>query len=487
MVSVGPDEDAAVISPVEDLTEYAVHVSSGEAAIEMTHFEDETTTLEEVVNVVGHGPAAEVSTEATLIQEEISLQETSEGESTTVSETGHIEEHQDIADSVATEIVLDAKVAEVEAPEPATEPEMPNLSDLPPSLVSLSSDLLSFERIKEPSEAPAPITMPLTPSLVRTIREHTLSPTMPRRQLEPTTETSSLISGEMRDQVMSSISRAFFGPTLPNYFGDLNVEFTGASAPPLDPNDSTTTSTTIPTAVPATVPATTPVTVAEAVAETIPTTIPEIAVSETTIPATVPANEPTTIPTASQETVPAIVSATTPAIVPPALRAILPPAIRAFIPITSSSTVPPPLPMGVSLTRPRVPVLMSDPYPYSLSTPHDSFAYLFPEEGSEEETGLDNSLSSISTLEQEKDKKGSVGALDDGEDLEFQYPPEQEVIEELKKAGLPLSFLQPSKVESDILAVAVSASAAQLDESRVTTPTTNTAGKVKFEENQPAK
>jgi hypothetical protein len=482
VVSVGPDEDVAVIPPAEDLAGYAVHISSGEAATETTHFEHETTILEEAVNAVDHGPAAEFSTEATLIQEEISLQETSKGESTTVSETGHIEELQDIANFVATEAMLDAKV---ETPEPTTGPEMQNLSDLPPSPVSLSNDLLNSERMKEPSEAPAPIIMPLTPSLVRTIREHSLSPTTPRRQLEPTAETSSCKSGEMRDQVMSSISRAFFGPTLPNYFGDLNVEFASTAAPPLEPNESTTTSATIPTTVPATVPATTPVTVAEPVAETIPTTIPKTAVSETTLPATALANVPTTIPAASQETVPATLPATAPAVISPALRAILPPAIRAFVPITSSAVSP--LPMGVSLTRPRVPVLMSDPYPYSLSTPHNSFAYILPEEGSEEETGLDNSMSSISTLEQEKDKKVSAGALDDGEDLEFQYPPEQEVIEELKKAGLPLSFLRPSKVESDISAVAVSASPAQLDKSRVTTPTTNTAGEAKRKENQPAK
>ena len=83
---------------------------------------------------------------------------------------------------------------------------------------------------------------------------------------------------------------------------------------------------------------------------------------------------------------------------------------------------------GMMLTRrPSIPVLMADPYPYSLSTPGSSI-YLGQDEMSEEDIGLDNSLSSNSTLEKEIEAaRLETNILDDLDDLDFQYPPEPEV------------------------------------------------------------
>lgn len=83
---------------------------------------------------------------------------------------------------------------------------------------------------------------------------------------------------------------------------------------------------------------------------------------------------------------------------------------------------------GMLLTRkPSIPVLMADPYPYSLSTPGSSM-YPGQDEVSEEEIGLDNSLSSNSTLEREIEAaRLEANILDDLDDLDFQYPLEPEV------------------------------------------------------------
>jgi hypothetical protein len=83
---------------------------------------------------------------------------------------------------------------------------------------------------------------------------------------------------------------------------------------------------------------------------------------------------------------------------------------------------------GMLLTRkPSIPVLMADPYPYSLSTPGSSI-YPGQDEMSEEDIGLDNSLSSNSTLEKEiETARLETNILDDLDDLDFQYPPEPEV------------------------------------------------------------
>jgi len=78
--------------------------------------------------------------------------------------------------------------------------------------------------------------------------------------------------------------------------------------------------------------------------------------------------------------------------------------------------------MGVTLSRRSTdPVLMADPYPYSLSTP-GSGLHPVHDEGSEEDAALDNSMSSNSTMEKETGGKDSLDLLDD-EELELQYPP----------------------------------------------------------------
>jgi len=83
---------------------------------------------------------------------------------------------------------------------------------------------------------------------------------------------------------------------------------------------------------------------------------------------------------------------------------------------------------GMLLTRkPSIPILMADPYPYCLSTPESSM-YPDQDEASEEEIGLDNSLSSNSTLEKEVEAaRHEANILDDLDDLDFQYPPESEI------------------------------------------------------------
>ncbi|CAA7258991.1 unnamed protein product [Cyclocybe aegerita] len=109
---------------------------------------------------------------------------------------------------------------------------------------------------------------------------------------------------------------------------------------------------------------------------------------------------------------------------------------------------------GVKLTRkPTDPILMADPYPYSLSTPGASMEpqqYL----GSDEDTGLDNSISSNSTLEKEfVEGKDPAILLDDDEELEFQYPPEVDT--ETTGASAPLQEVEqnltPTQVEEEAL------------------------------------
>lgn len=78
--------------------------------------------------------------------------------------------------------------------------------------------------------------------------------------------------------------------------------------------------------------------------------------------------------------------------------------------------------MGVTMSRKSTdPILMADPYPYSLSTP-GSELHPVHDEGSEEDAALDNSMSSNSTMEKETGEKDSLNLLDD-EELELQYPP----------------------------------------------------------------
>ena len=85
----------------------------------------------------------------------------------------------------------------------------------------------------------------------------------------------------------------------------------------------------------------------------------------------------------------------------------------------------PPISMLVTPTRkPTDPILVSDPYPYSLSTPGVSLV-------TEEDSEQDNSMSSNSTLEKDLEDKDTNSIPDDADELELQYPPEPDVLVEL--------------------------------------------------------
>ena len=87
----------------------------------------------------------------------------------------------------------------------------------------------------------------------------------------------------------------------------------------------------------------------------------------------------------------------------------------------------PPISMLVTLTRkPTDPILVSDPYPYSLSTPGVSLI-----DPTEEDSEQDNSMSSYSTLDKDLEDKETNSILDDADELELQYPPEPDVLVEL--------------------------------------------------------
>ena len=87
----------------------------------------------------------------------------------------------------------------------------------------------------------------------------------------------------------------------------------------------------------------------------------------------------------------------------------------------------PPISMLVTLTRkPTDPILVSDPYPYSLSTPGVSLI-----DPTEEDSEQDNSMSSNSTLDKDLEDKDTNSILDDADELELQYPPEPDILVEL--------------------------------------------------------
>ena len=87
----------------------------------------------------------------------------------------------------------------------------------------------------------------------------------------------------------------------------------------------------------------------------------------------------------------------------------------------------PSISMLVTLTRkPTDPILVSDPYPYSLSTPGVSLI-----DPTEEDSEQDNSMSSHSTLDKDLEDKDTNSILDDADELELQYPPEPDVLVEL--------------------------------------------------------
>ena len=120
-------------------------------------------------------------------------------------------------------------------------------------------------------------------------------------------------------------------------------------------------------------------------------------------------------------------------------------------PIPMPSSPPPrdpPVSMHVALTRkPTDPILVSDPYPYSLSTPGVSLM-----DATEEDTELDNSMSSNSTLEKDLEDKDTC-SLDDTDALELQYPPEPEVLAELNiraaAEGQEMSKIVDNVVDAD--------------------------------------
>jgi hypothetical protein len=79
--------------------------------------------------------------------------------------------------------------------------------------------------------------------------------------------------------------------------------------------------------------------------------------------------------------------------------------------------------MKVTMTRkPTDPMFYADPYPYSLSTPGTGYFLgdTSKDDVSEEDTELDNSMSTSSTVDKDIDDK----ATEDFEGLELQYPPE---------------------------------------------------------------
>ena len=95
--------------------------------------------------------------------------------------------------------------------------------------------------------------------------------------------------------------------------------------------------------------------------------------------------------------------------------------------ISTPSPSAPPASIHVTLTRkPTDPILVSDPYPYSLSTP--GVGLMDP---IEEDSEQDNSMSSNSTWEKDMEDKDTNSILDDADEPEFQYPPEPDVSAEL--------------------------------------------------------
>ena len=93
--------------------------------------------------------------------------------------------------------------------------------------------------------------------------------------------------------------------------------------------------------------------------------------------------------------------------------------------VSSSPPFREPVSMHVTLTRkPTDPILVSDPYPYSLSTPDISLM-----DPTEEDTEQDYSMSSNSTLEKDPVDK-DIFSIFDVDELELQYPPEPDILAE---------------------------------------------------------
>jgi hypothetical protein len=93
----------------------------------------------------------------------------------------------------------------------------------------------------------------------------------------------------------------------------------------------------------------------------------------------------------------------------------------------STPPLPDPVSMHVNLIRkPTDPILVSDPYPYSLSTPGNNLM-----DPTEEDSEQDYSLSSNSTFEKDLEDKDANSIPDDTDELELQYPLEADILSEL--------------------------------------------------------
>lgn len=109
---------------------------------------------------------------------------------------------------------------------------------------------------------------------------------------------------------------------------------------------------------------------------------------------------------------------------------------------TSPLSRDPPVSMHVTLTqKPTDPILVSDPYPYSLSTPGVSLT-----DPTEEDTEQDNSMSSNSTLEKDLEDKETSSILDDVDELELQYPSELEL-----NIGVAAKSKEISKIVDEVV------------------------------------
>jgi hypothetical protein len=108
----------------------------------------------------------------------------------------------------------------------------------------------------------------------------------------------------------------------------------------------------------------------------------------------------------------------------------------------------PPVSMLVTPTRkPTDPILVSDPYPYSLSTPGVSLI-----DPTEDDSEQDNSMSSHSTLgEKDLEDKDTNSILDDADELELQYPPEPDVLSELNDPAAAKGEEQGEEASSKIV------------------------------------
>ncbi|KAF9485979.1 hypothetical protein BDN70DRAFT_988313 [Pholiota conissans] len=441
VLSVEPEVAAAVDHLAEHILDQANQIFD-EVANELMHTPDKVAAAaEDVLDEVS-------APEPTLQEEQEPFQKIVEDESKGITEINHVKGIEAAINSVV-EITMDTAAVEIEMPQPVpSELGTSELSEQPTS--SILTDVLSPTQPEETAQQTVSVSALLAPSPVEIASENApltdgVQETSGGAISSPSNKT------QLRKEVSSAIDRAFFSPTLPNYFGDLNVASSASQLPPSDLGEWLKTPTTVSATTP-TVP---------------PTSPPAIPVSATpSVPTTVEAAGTEAVLEAAQISDAAPVTVTLAAEVTP-------------VAVSSDASMSSVIPMSVTLTRPRMPVLVSDPYPYSLSTPYGAYNYILPESGSEEDTGFDNSISSNSTLEQEKDKKTAPGPIEDTDDLEFQYPPEHEVIEELKNAGLPLSILQPSKVDTSALVAEVtkalvseaSTSSAHLDENNITTLT----------------